>query len=86
MMRSIAIQFVILATATFCNLNEVIEEQLEMLKLMKSYRIKMADAMRMLKKEVASSPAFGLTNKDAYNVLAANGRKNLGGADGNTLI
>ena len=42
--------------------------------------------MRMLKKEVGSSPALGFTNKDAYNALASDKRKNLDGTHGNPLM
>ena len=53
---------------------------------MQSCRIKVSDAMRMLKKEVGGSPALGFTNKDAYNALASDKRKNLDGTDSHTLM
>ena len=46
---------------------------------MQSCRIKVSDAMRMLKKEVGGSLALGFTNKDAYNALTSDKRKNLDG-------
>jgi len=53
---------------------------------MQSYTIKVSDAMKMLKKEIGGSPARGLTNKDAYNVLISDKRKNIDGIDSNTLM
>jgi len=79
----------------FCDLSKrhllksqrtVTPDQLELLKLMHSSRIKVSDVMRLLKKEVGGSPALGFTNKDAYNALAADKRKHLDGTDTNTLM
>ena len=42
--------------------------------------------MRMLNKEVGGSLALGFANKDAYNALASDKRKNINGTDGNTLM
>jgi len=53
---------------------------------MQSSRIKVSDAMRMLKKEVGDSPALGFTNKDVYNALAVDKRNHLDGTDSNTLM
>jgi len=53
---------------------------------MQSSRIKVSDAMRLLKKEVGGSPTLSFTNKDAYNALAADKRKHLDGTDTNTLM
>ena len=53
---------------------------------MQSCRIKVFDAIRMLKKEGGGSLPLGFTKKDAYNPLASNKRKNLDGTDSNTLM
>ena len=42
--------------------------------------------MRLLKKEISGSPALGFTNKDAYDALTTDKRKNLDGTDTNTLM
>ena len=39
---------------------------------MKSYRIKMYDAIRILKKEARSLPCLMFTNEDTDNALAVN--------------
>ena len=64
----------------------VSDEQLKFIVTLKNGGVKVADALRALKKEVGGSPFFGFKDEDAYNALSVEKAEKLDGYDSHQLI
>ncbi|XP_010696071.1 protein FAR1-RELATED SEQUENCE 5-like [Beta vulgaris subsp. vulgaris] len=65
---------------------KVTVEQLHMINNLRSCGVGVAEAVRVLTKEAGGSANLGFVNRDAYDVVATQRKKELDGCDSNQLI
>ncbi|XP_057248318.1 protein FAR1-RELATED SEQUENCE 5-like [Beta vulgaris subsp. vulgaris] len=65
---------------------KVTVEQLHMINNLRSCGVRVAEAVRVLRKEAGGSANLGFVNRDAYDAVATQRKKELDGCDSNQLI